>query len=172
MFYSNKQLFTCSKCLKGIAFKPLGHRFRSFRPYDQLFKLLQIIDGTYVTISSQGNVFWLKKSSLKLFCMFQNFLLPISKITKKLNFSSSKCVFQELHMGKMIGHARQNDGLYLLEAERRTTCSSPLPIYLKVLHPIKLKFSHFIFIQAIHHSDYYIKYFLVHLKDQIFRFPL
>lgn len=28
------------KCLKRTVFKPLGHRFMSFKPYDQFFELL------------------------------------------------------------------------------------------------------------------------------------
>ena len=72
-------------------------------------------------------------------------------INCSLNFSLFKCVIQELCMGKMIGRAREKDGLYFLEVENDTVGSNLLSYLFSVPHPIKPKFGCFIFILVIHH---------------------
>ena len=47
-------------------------------------------------------------------------------------FTSSKCVFQDSLMGKMIGHASEKEGLYFLEAESNKYDSIPLS-YLSII---------------------------------------
>ncbi|KAI4334754.1 hypothetical protein L6164_013466 [Bauhinia variegata] len=57
-------------------------------------------------------------------------LLSISKLTKQANcwahFCSTHCIFQDLYSGKMIGSAKEQDGLYYLDDT--TTSHAPKPI--------------------------------------------
>ena len=93
---------------------------------------IKIVDGTLVIIAGQGDVFLTSSLTLENTLHVPKLsvnLLSIPQITKDLNcsvnFTQSECSFQDLFIGKVIGHAREEGGLFLLEAESGTTCLTP-----------------------------------------------
>ncbi|KAK2997364.1 hypothetical protein RJ639_025480 [Escallonia herrerae] len=85
-------------------------------------KKIKIADGSLSTIAGTGSIVLSPSITLhnvlhvpKLSCN----LLSISKLTNDLkyqaNFYSTRCEFQEMVSGRMIGSARASDGLYFFE---------------------------------------------------------
>ena len=85
---------------------------------------VQVADGTSTPLSGKGNVSFSPKITLtsvlhapKMSCN----LLSISKLTKTDNcsgtFFPNYCVFKDLTLGKMIGSAKERNGLYYLDTE-------------------------------------------------------
>ena len=60
-------------------------------------------------------------------------LLSISKLTKHANcsahFFATHCIFQDLSSGKMIGTAKEHDGLYYLDDSSASALSSQIKTY-------------------------------------------
>ena len=78
-------------------------------------------DGTISYAKGEGSIYlddlWFKSVlyAPKLRCN----MLSISKITKDMNckviFSPTHCVFHDLISGRMIGNAKEKDGLYYVK---------------------------------------------------------
>ena len=93
---------------------------------------IKIVDGTLVTVAGSGDVFLTSsltsRNVLHVPKLSVN-LLSIPQITKDLNcsvnFTQSEYSFHDLLTGKVIGHATEEGGLFLLEAESGTTCPTP-----------------------------------------------
>lgn len=85
-------------------------------------KKITIVDGSISIVAGQGDFFISDSLTLKNVLhvpkLFAN-LVSIQKQTKDANYNvifyPSHCVFQETGMRKMIGRAREIDGLYYLE---------------------------------------------------------
>ena len=98
-------------------------------------------------------------------------LVSIQKLTQDLCcnviFHPTYCVPQDQDSGKMIGHAKEQDGLYYLKTPSNPSVNqnkSPLSFFLGTLYPIK-KRSHLIIIDLdIHHSGLLKFYFLLYVR--------
>ena len=141
---ANQVTRTSLMAQKGTSLTDFGGIFRKVEPwifdsgamnhmtsYEKLFSSyipssnnhrVKVADGSYALVAGIGTVAISPKISLqsvlyvpKLSCN----LISISKITKDLecmiNFSSTACVFQDKIMGRMIGNAKESDGLYYFE---------------------------------------------------------
>ncbi|KAG6506532.1 hypothetical protein ZIOFF_031856 [Zingiber officinale] len=93
----------------------------SIVPVVQEIKKVNIADVSFATVVGKGLVPISQTITLKDVLHVPTLtynLLSISKFTHdhncKANFCSSHCEFQNLTLGKMIGDAKQDDGLYLL----------------------------------------------------------
>ena len=97
--------------------------FSSYKPVAGNFKV-KIADGSYANVAGKGPIPLSSNLTLKDVLHVPTLsynLLSISKFTKDHNctahFYSSGCVFQDLTSGEMIGDAKQDDGLYLLNTK-------------------------------------------------------
>ena len=83
---------------------------------------VKVADGTLATLAGYGTIYLTSSLILKNVLHVPKLsvsLLSIHKITTDLQchvtFFPSYCMFQDQHMGKMIGHAKEHDGLYYLD---------------------------------------------------------
>lgn len=85
-------------------------------------KIISTADGTLVTVAGTGDIqitpSILLKNALHVPKLSTN-LISVQKLTKDLPcnviFHSNHCVFQDKDSGRMIGHAREGNGLYYLK---------------------------------------------------------
>lgn len=92
--------------------------FDSYYPCSGSEKI-RIADGSFSPIAGKGNIKISEKISLKSVLHVPKLacnLLSVSKLSKdsdySILFSPSNCVFQDRNLGKMIGTAREINGLY------------------------------------------------------------
>lgn len=98
-------------------------------------KKIKVADGSFSAIAGIGSIPLSSSLTLHNVLHVPNLscnLLSVSKITHDLNcraiFDSSNCKFQELNSRRMIGNAREIDGLYLFEddtdlgRQRQSSC--------------------------------------------------
>ncbi|CAH9064002.1 unnamed protein product, partial [Cuscuta epithymum] len=85
-------------------------------------KKVKVADGSFSAIARMGNVRISSSINLSKVLHVPNLscnLASVSKLTKELQccvkFYPSYCVFQDLASGKMIGSAREEDGLYIFD---------------------------------------------------------
>ncbi|GAU39772.1 hypothetical protein TSUD_220160 [Trifolium subterraneum] len=83
---------------------------------------VRIADGSYSSIAGKGNIKISEHITLQSVLHVPKFacnLLSVHKLSKDTNcsvlFHSSSCVFQDQNSGKMIGTAREINGLYYLD---------------------------------------------------------
>ena len=81
-----------------------------------------LVDGSTTTVSSLGTANLSPNLCLSFVLYIPDFpfnLLSISKLTKILNcvaiFLSTRCIFQDLKTGKIIGGGHETGGLYYLD---------------------------------------------------------
>ena len=92
---------------------------------------IKIVDNSFTTVADQGTVtlfpYLLLKNVLHVPKLSID-LLSIHQVTKdldcKVTFYPAYRVFQDQVMGKIIGHAKENDGLYFLET-KGSNCNQP-----------------------------------------------
>ena len=84
-------------------------------------KKIQVANGSLTPVSGKNNVSVTPKITLSSVLHVLNMscnLLSISKLTKSQNYSvtffSTHCVFEDLTTGKVIGSAKEREGLYYL----------------------------------------------------------
>ena len=152
--------------------------FSSYIPCPRNQKI-KIVDGTIAIVTGQGDVFLTSSLTLRNILHIPKLsvnLLSIPQITKDLNclvnFTQSGCYFQGLLIGKVIGHAREEGGLFLLQAQSGTTCPTP-HTYLSWHHPPaeeQVWSSHF----RLGHPPFLLlkKYFLNVWKTKCSKLPL
>lgn len=112
-----------------------SHKFIIYDPCPSNRKI-STADGSLSTVAGQGNVLINQALTLKNVLHVPNLstnLLSIHKLTKDLNcnviFYPSYCIFQDQGTGKMIGHAREKNGLYYLEeSSGQTRTGNYLPL--------------------------------------------
>ena len=87
-------------------------------------KKIQVANGSLTPVSGKNNVSVTPKITLSSVSHVLNMscnLLSISKLTKSQNYSvtffSTHCVFEDLTTGKVIGSAKEREGLYYLVTE-------------------------------------------------------
>ena len=87
-------------------------------------KKIQVANGSLTPVSGKNNVSVTPKITLSSVLHVLNMscnLLSISKLTKSQNYSvtffSTHCVFEDLTTGKVIGSAKEREGLYYLVTE-------------------------------------------------------
>ena len=94
--------------------------FSTYNPCPGNLKI-RIADGSLSYVVGKLNI---KVSNMTLFSVLHDpnlacNLVSISKLTNNLNcvakFYPSYCEFQDLLSGRMIGNAKENEGLYYLE---------------------------------------------------------
>ena len=97
-------------------------------------KKISTADGTVITVAGWGDVVINLKFVLKNVFHVPKFsvnLVSVHKLTKDLNcivtFSSTHCEFQDQGMGKMIGLARERNGLYYLESSGQNSTRNNFP---------------------------------------------
>ena len=112
-----------------------SQKFVSYTPCPSSRKIT-VADGSVITVAGQGDIVINKTLTLKNVLhvpkLFTN-LLSIQRITKDSNcsvvFYHNRCLFQEQNTRRMIGHAKEVNGLYYLEessGEVSALNSSPL----------------------------------------------
>ena len=131
-------------------------------------------DGSLTTIVGVGDVklgpSLILKNVLHVPRLFTN-LVSIKKLTQDLRcnvvFHHSYCVFQDEDSRRMIGHARERDGLYYLETLSQSSITKGKLSYSFVsgiFHLIKRKFGFTIADLDIHHLESLKFCFLLYLK--------
>jgi transposase InsO family protein len=98
-----------------------SHLFSSYFPSSGSEKV-RIADGSYSSIAGKGSIKISEQITLQSVLHVPKFacnLLSVHKLSKDTNcsvlFRSSTCVFQDQNSGKMIGTAREMNGLYYFD---------------------------------------------------------
>src|ERR1051325_10690701 len=98
-----------------------SHLFSSYFPCSGSEKV-RIADGSYSSIAGKGSIKISEQITLQSVLHVPKFacnLLFVHKLSKDTNcsiiFRSSTCVFQDQNSGKMIGIAREMNGLYYFD---------------------------------------------------------